>query len=90
MDRLRTERHSGVWHIGGDWKATALKAEVWVETVTEGGRMFMTAWRKGEVDVARHHQEKREATRLGKLLSHTQASVEFYEATPIALADESK
>ena len=50
----------------------------------------MTAWRKGKVDVARHHQEKREATRLGKLLSHTQASVEFYEATPIALADESK
>ena len=33
----------------------------------------MTAWRKGEVDVwldiAR--TEKREATRLGKLLSHT-------------------
>ena len=27
--------------IAGDWKATALKAEVWVETVTEGGRRFM-------------------------------------------------
>ena len=24
--------------ITGDWKATALKAEVWVEAVTEGGR----------------------------------------------------
>ena len=23
--------------IAGDWKATALKAEVWVDTVTEGG-----------------------------------------------------
>ena len=23
--------------IKGDWKATALKAEVWVETVAEGG-----------------------------------------------------
>ena len=32
--------------IAGDWKATALKAEVWVETVTEGGRRFMAAWRK--------------------------------------------
>ena len=24
--------------IAGEWKATALKAEVWVETVTEGWR----------------------------------------------------
>ena len=32
--------------IKGDWKATALKAEVWVETVAEGGRRFMVAWRK--------------------------------------------
>ena len=23
--------------IAGDWKATALEAEVWVETITEGG-----------------------------------------------------
>ena len=59
--------------IAGDWKATALKAEVWVERVTEGGRSFMAAWRKEEVDAARHRQDKREATRLGKLLSHTEA-----------------
>ena len=59
--------------IAGDWEATALEAEVWVETVTEGGRRFIAAWRKEEVDVARHRQEKREATRLGKLLSqHTE------------------
>ena len=32
--------------IAGDWKATALKAEVWVETIPEGGRRFMVAWRK--------------------------------------------
>ena len=57
--------------IAGDWKSTALKAEVWVETVTEGGRRFMAAWRKEEVDAARHRQEKREATRLGNLLSQT-------------------
>ena len=29
--------------IAGDWKATASKAEVWVGTVTEGGRGFMAA-----------------------------------------------
>ena len=57
--------------IAGDWKATALKTEVWM--VTEGGRRIMAAWRKEEVDAARHRQEKREATRLGKLLSHTEA-----------------
>ena len=33
----------------------------------------MVAWRKEEVDAARHRQEKREATRPGKLLSHTEA-----------------
>ena len=59
--------------VTGDWKAMALKAEVWVEAVTEGGRRFMAAWREEEEDAARHRQEKREATRLGKLLSHTEA-----------------
>ena len=34
------------FEITGDWKATALKAEMWVDTVTEGGRRFMAAWRK--------------------------------------------
>ena len=49
-----------------------LKAEVWVEAVTEGGRRFMAAWRKEE-DAAKHRQEKRDATRLGSLLSHAEA-----------------
>ena len=53
--------------ITGDWKTMALKAEVWVEAVMEGGRRFMTVWREEEEDAARHRQEKREATRLGKL-----------------------
>ena len=58
--------------IAGDWKATSLKVhKVWVGTVTEGGRRFMAAWRKEEVDAARHRQEKREATRLGNLLWQT-------------------
>ena len=59
--------------ITGDWKTMALKAEVWVEVVTEGGRRFMAAWREEEEDAARDRQEKREATRLGKLQSHTEA-----------------
>ena len=59
--------------ITGNWKAMALKAEVWVEAVTESGRRFMAAWREQEEDAARHRQEKREATRLGKLQSHTEA-----------------
>ena len=53
--------------ITGDWKTMALAAKVWVEAVTEGGRRFMAAWREEEEDAARHRQEKREATRLGKL-----------------------
>ena len=38
----------------------ALEAEVWVETVTEGGRRFMAAWWNEEEDEARHRQETRE------------------------------
>ena len=59
--------------IPGDWKTMALKAEVWVEAVTAGGRRFIAAWRGEEEDAARHRQEKREATRLRKLQSHTEA-----------------
>ena len=56
-----------------DWETMAVKAEVWVEAVTKGGRRFMAAWRQEEEDAARHRQEKRETTRLGKLQSHTEA-----------------
>ena len=58
--------------IAVDWKTAAL-TEVCVETATEAGRRFMAAWRKEEVGTARHRQEKREATRLGNLLLHTEA-----------------
>ena len=59
----------------------ALKDEVWVETVTEGGRRFVAAWRKVEVDAAKNRQEKREATRLGNLLSDTEAQ-DFVKQRP--------
>ena len=59
--------------ITGNWKTMAVvKAEGWVEAVTEGGRRFKAAWMQEE-DAARHRQEKREATRLEKLQSHTEA-----------------
>ena len=74
--------------IAGGWTATALKAKVWVETVTKGGRRFMAAWRKGKVDAARHRQ-KRETIETGKVvIAH--GSVESCEATPFGLVDESK
>ena len=76
--------------IAGAWKATAFKAEVWVETVTKGRRRLMAAWMKEEVDAARHSQEKREATRLGNLLSQTEASNFAKQLTPFDLVDESK
>ena len=59
--------------ITGDWETMEVKAEVWVEAVTKGGRRFMAAWRQEEEDTARHRQEKRDVTRLGKLQSHTEA-----------------
>ena len=71
MDRLCTRRDIRAFGITEDCRAMALKAEVCVEAVTEGGRRFMAAWREEE-DAARHCQEKREATRLGKLLSRTE------------------
>ena len=47
---------------------------IYTYVLTEGGRRFMAAWRKEEVVAARHRQEKREATRLGKLPSYTEAA----------------
>ena len=61
----------------------ALKAEVCVEAVTKGGRRFMAAWREEEEDAIRHRQEKREATRLRKLLSRTEA-YNFAKRRPLA------
>ena len=50
-----------VFGIAGDWKIKALEPGVWVETATKGGRRFMTARRKYEMNAARHRQEKRKA-----------------------------
>ena len=42
----------------GDWKTMALKAEVWVEAVTEGGRRFKK--RKTRPDIARRRERQRD------------------------------
>ena len=79
---------SWAFGIAGDGKVTALKAEMWAKTVAEGGRRFMAAWRKEEIDAARHRQEER-GNETGKVvIAH--GSVEFCEVIPIGLADESK
>ena len=48
-----------------------------------GGRRFMAARRKKEVVATRHRQEKREATRLGNLLSQTGVQ-NFAKPHPVA------
>ena len=58
--------HSDIRAFGitGDWKAVALKAEVWVEAVTEGGRRFMAARRgkkrKTRPDIDRRRERQRD------------------------------
>ena len=67
----------------------ALKTEVWVEAATVGGRRFMAAWR--EEERGRRGQTSPGEDRgneTGKVaIAH--GSVEFCEATPIGIADES-
>ena len=57
---------------------------MWVETVTEGGRGFMTAWRKEDVDA-----DRRERQRDWKSCYRTRKR-RTCEATPIGLVDEPK
>ena len=75
--------------ITGDWKTMALKAEVWVEVVTEGGRAEVHGrvegrrGRRGQISPGEERGNEN-----GKFaIAH--GSVEFCEATPIGLADES-
>ena len=75
--------------IAGEWKATALKAEVWIETVTGGwaevhGRVEEIRGRRGWTWPGEERSNE-----TGKLvIAH--GSVEFCEATPFELVDEPK
>ena len=75
------QRDIRAFAIAGDWKVTRLKAEVWVETITEGRRRFMAAYRKEEVDAV--------INQTGKVVI-VHGSVELCEATPFDLVNESK
>ena len=49
--------------ITGDWETMAIKAEVWVEAVTKGGRRFMARGgkkRKTRPDIARSRERQRD------------------------------
>ena len=71
--------------ITGDWETMAVKAEVWVEAVTKGGRSH------GRVEArrARRGQTSPGEERGNETGKVAHGSVEFCEATPIGLADES-
>ena len=45
--------------IQQNWKHAARDAQNWTEIVTEGGRRFMTDWRKEEEEKSKTRQEKR-------------------------------
>ena len=49
------------FNIQQNWKHAARDAQRWTEIVTEGGRRFMTEWRKDEEEKYKTHQEKRTA-----------------------------
>ena len=77
--------------ITEDWKAMALKAEMWVEAITEGGRRVEVHGRVEKVRGRRGQTSPGEerGNEIGKVgIAH--GSVEFCEATPNGLADESK
>ena len=59
-----------------------------IETVMEGGRRFMAAWRNEEVDAAKDLARKRERQRDWK--SCYRILPTWYKTTPIALVDEPK
>ena len=62
----------------------APKAGVWIETGTEGGQRFMTAWGKQEQDAASDRPEKRDTNGIRKVVI-LQVSVESPERYRLAL-----
>ena len=45
--------------ISGDWESLSLQEDDWYNTVVEGGRKFMDAWRRIEEQASETRQEKR-------------------------------
>ena len=55
------ESHVRPFKIQQNWKHVGRDTQSWTETVTEGGRRFMTKWRKEEEEKSKTRQEKRTA-----------------------------
>ena len=72
MDGLRIERHMVIWHNGGLESDGVIRWGVGCDGHVGGAEVHGHV-EEEEEDAARHRQEKREAMRLGNLLSHTEA-----------------
>ena len=51
--------------ILGDWEALSLQEDEWYNTVVEGGRRFMDAWRRIEEQASETRQEKKMERKTG-------------------------
>ena len=59
------ERDVRAFGISGDWEALSLPEDVLYNTVVEGGRRFMDAWRRIEEQASETRQEKRMERKTG-------------------------
>ena len=55
----RVARDVRAFGISGDWESLSLQEDDWYNTVVEGGRKFMDAWRRIEEQASETRQEKR-------------------------------
>ena len=59
------ERDARAFGISRDWEALSLQEDEWYNTVVEGGRRFMDAWRRIEEQSSEMLQEKRMEKKTG-------------------------
>ena len=53
------EKDVRAFSISGDWEALSLQEDVWYNTLVEGGRRFMDAWKRIEEQASETRQEER-------------------------------
>ena len=61
------EKDVRAFGISGDWEALSLQEDVWYNTVVEGGRRFVVAWRRIEEQASETRQEKRMEKETGNV-----------------------
>ena len=62
------ERDARAFGISRDWEALSLQEDEWYDTVVEGGRRFMDAWRRTEKQASETRQEERMEKYIGNAL----------------------